>query len=403
MSVEELITKLENIVDDIEYYDVINGLDVFLDRLEFILFDCNKIVNNLSIEEKQDNIMDITTLKVMFFSELIKKYLEKTTKDKYTYEINDMFFLGQTSGYNAKTDMAIFSPLGMSLNSISDADIMKTIFHEFRHQRQTHFANIKDFKEMLNYPSSFIRILKNKIPKDVYENIDEQGNIVDNSYYNNNYSRMYIEVDADTTGLFLLRKMFYDLYDLCPYKNTLLKDKVKKIQEFLILKSLEVEENLNEQNRLQNIYVDEITRMNDITSEVVKNGKKDSLLFIDKCVKENISYAYPVFDIFKNNDGFKNYIEIMHDKNNYIKEYNDKDKINEIYNYYIKSDPILIVSDYIFNNNIEKIKEFIELHPTFKKQYQKEIIEMINLLYADETIIDLLVIKKNKKLIKKDI
>ena len=204
MSVEELITKLENIVDDIEYYDVINGLDVFLDRLEFILFDCNKIVNNLSIEEKQDNIMDITTLKVMFFSELIKKYLEKTTKDKYTYEINDMFFLGQTSGYNAKTDMAIFSPLGMSLNSISDADIMKTIFHEFRHQRQTHFANIKDFKEMLNYPSSFIRILKNKIPKDVYENIDERGNIVDNSYYNINYSRMYIEVDADITGLFLI-------------------------------------------------------------------------------------------------------------------------------------------------------------------------------------------------------
>ena len=403
MSVEELITKLENIVDDIEYYDVINGLDVFLDRLEFILFDCNEIVNNLSIEEKQDNIMDITTLKVMFFSELIKKYLEKTTKDKYTYEINDMFFLGQTSGYNAKTDMAIFSPLGMSLNSISDADIMKTIFHEFRHQRQTHFANIKDFKEMLNYPSNFIRILKNKIPKDVYEKIDEQGNIVDNSYYNINYSRMYIEVDADITGLFLLRKMFYDLYDLCPYKDTQLKDKVKKIQEFLILNSFEVEETLNEQNRLQNIYVDEITKMNDITSEVVKNGKKDSLLFIDKCVKENISYAYPVFDIFKNNDGFKNYIEIMHDKNSYIKEYNDKDKINEIYNYYIKSDPVLIVSDYIFNNNIEKIKEFIELHPTFKKHYQKEIIDMINLLYADETIIDLLVIKKNKKLIKKDI
>jgi len=402
MTVEELIDRLYNISLDVQYLDIVKDYPTILDRLEFVLFDCKKAIDNLSIEEKEDNIMDITTLKVTIFAEIIKKYLELTTKDKYRYEVNDMYFMGQTSGYDAKTDTVLLSPLGMALNSISDADIMKTIVHEFRHQRQNHFLNITHFEDLLKYPSSFIRIIKNRVPKDLFEELDEEENVISSPYYNDNYTKMYMELDADLTGLSIPKKILSNLYDLYPNKNRLLREKTKVIQDFLIIGEYEVERKLIEEGKLHKMDRGEVLRDNMISSYVLHKGKeKDSLIFIDKCLKES-GEVYPVFSLFMTDNRFKNYVEIIRDRNNYIKKYMSEDKINRIYSYYIKSDPILIVSDLIFNNKKEELIEFLRIHPTFKKEYKKEIVDIINMLYPDSDIIDLLIDKKYKKLIKKN-
>ena len=401
MELEELIDKLYDLSEEVVSLDIVKDYPRILDILEFILFDCKEKIGDLSVEESQDNILDITTLKAMIFAEVIKKYLELTTTDQYKYEINDLYFMGQTSGYDAKTDTVLISPLGLALNSISDADIIKTIFHEFRHQRQNHFLKLTNFEELLNYPSNFIRVIKNRIPKDLFEELDEEEKIITSPYYNENYTRMYMEIDADLTGLNIPKKMILELYDLYPNKNESLRLKAKKIQEFLIIGECEVERKLIEEGKLHKMDRGEVLNSNMITSYISHKGKEmDSLLFIDKCLKEN-GNLYPIFSLFMSDNRFKNYMEIIKDKNNYIKRYNHKDKINRIYEYYIQTDPTLIISHLIFNNKKEEIEEFLKMHPTFKKEYQKEIIDIVNMLYAEEDIIDLLVIRKNKKLIKK--
>ena len=402
MELEELIDKLYDISEEVVSLDIVKDYPRILDILEFILFDCKEKIGDLSVEESQDNILDITTLKAMIFAEIIKKYLELTTKDEYKYEINDFYFMGQTSGYDARTDTVLLSPIGLALNSISDADMIKTIFHEFRHQRQNHFLKLTNFEDLLNYPSRFIRIIKNRLPKDLFEELDEDDRILSSPYYSENYTKMYMEIDADLTGLNIPKKMILKLYDLYPNKNKLLRDKTRKVQDFLTIGEYEVERRLIEEGKLHKMDRGEVLRANMITSYISHNGKEmDSLLFIDKCLKEN-GDIYPVFSLFMIDNKFKNYIGIMKDKNNYIKKYMMEDKINKIYDYYIKSDPILIISDLVFKNKKDDIEEFLKIHPTFKKEYQQEIIEIINMLYPDEDIIDLLLIRKNKKLIKKN-
>ena len=402
MAVDELISKLENITDNVEHLDLINDYSKILNDLEFIFFECKKAIDNLSDLDHQDYILDITYLKVYYFAEIVKKYLEITTKDKYDYEIDDIYFTGQTSGYYSKIDKVILSPLGICLNSVSDIDILKTIFHEFRHQRQQHFLNIDNFEDMLNYPSKFIRIIKNRIPKEILEETDEFDKVISSKYYNENYRRIYIEIDADLNALSLIRRMIIDVYDLSKNKTKNTRDKAKRIQEYLILGSVELEKLLIEENKLPPIYREETITMCPITSNVYYDGKKkDSLIFIDKCIKnEKDLSSFPILSLFMKDNRFKNYIEIIRDRNNYMLKY-DSEKVKRIYDYYISTDPILIVSGYIFNNNTEKLKEFIQLHPSFKKEYKEEILDMISLLGVNNTIIDLLLDSKYRKKIKK--
>ncbi len=386
MTVEELIHKLEIITKDIESKDLIKDFSSILNGLEFILFDGKKAIDNLNSEDRRNNILNIIRLKVKFFAEIIKKYLELNTKDEYKYEIKDDYNEGEISRYLFEDDLVEFSTIGIAIDALSDTAIIKTIFHEFRHQRQNHFSKITDFKDLLNYPSNFIRIIKNKMMIHILEDIN---------HYTNNHDRLYTEVDADLYGLYTPMKMITNIYELYPSKNEVYDEKVHKIQNYLIEEAFTVERKMKDEGKLNVLYKGEVMNPCEITSDIIYNQDEiDSLLFIDKCVKNNKDKMYPVLSLFES----KNLIELCNDRETNIKKYGNKEKINKIYSFYIMSDPILILSSYIFNNDIEKIQIFIKEHPAFKYTYKRKILEMLILYGVDSPeIINLLIDKKEKQ------
>ncbi|MBQ9019679.1 MAG: hypothetical protein IJ097_05155 [Bacilli bacterium] len=406
MSPIQLQEKLKKMSELIKDKNIIDYFPTIINDLEFIIQEYPIELNNLTEEERTDNVYEIEYYKITYLAELIKKYMELTWKKDFSYEIVDGYLFNSTAGYNQRDDIVTISIFGMILNSETNADMIKSLAHEYRHQLQYHFLKEKEFKDILNYPPYFITIIKNLLPKEIKTVINEEGYVIDKPYYYNNYKRIYMEVDANYYGVEVSKSFLSDLYNKYPDKSEKLNSRVKLLEKELALESDLTIEGLEKEKRIDTIYLEETRLKKPITSTVlVDDNEEDSLIYIDKCIKEEpfIEERFPVISILKKDNRFKNYAEIIIDKYKNINKYKDKDRIEEIYSHIIKTDPMLIISKYILEKDIDSIKEFIRIHPTFINEYQDDLNKLFNILIIDQSIINLLteeeyvIMKKERK------
>lgn len=389
----ELQEKLKKMQESIKENNIVDDLPNIVENLSFIVRDFPKELYNMDDELRTEYRYYIEYYRISFLAELVKQYMELMWKQDFSYEIVEGYLFDSVGGYHQKDDMVRVSVLGMTTNAENTSGAIKSFAHEFRHQQQYHFLKEKEFKDILNYPPYFITIIKNMLPKEIKTVVNEEGYVIDKPYYSDNYKRLYMEVDANLYGLDVSRTILTDLYELYPNKNRKLEKKINKLQKDLLIESIETENGLNNESRIDKIYCEEIRTQKPITSKVkVDDEEIDALLYTDICIKEekNIKEKFPVLSIFMEEDRFKNYIEIRSDISNNIEKYNKTLDIENIYSYFIKSDPILLVTKYIFDNDVDKIRQFLYSHPTFKTEYKEEVQELIDLFGINPEIIDLL-------------
>ena len=404
MNPEELENKLQKMNESLQYKSIVYDFPSILEDIEYMLKTHEENLSSLTDEQRIDHLYDIEYQKIDYLAELIKRYMQITWKKEFSYEIVEGYLFNSTAGYNQKDDIVTVSVFGILNNSFNLADTIKSITHEYRHQLQYHFLHEKEFKDIIDYPPYFITIAKNMLPKEIITEVDEEGYVVAKPYYHDNYKRLYMEIDANMYGLEVSRKILKDLYELYPYKSEELEDKVNELQNILIEQSNVVEDNLKYEKRVSQPYLDEIYTTKPITSRVlVEDIEKDSLLFTDTCIKEHpeIKEKYEVLNILMHDYGFMNYWNIILEKYRQIEKFGNKDKIEEIYKYIIKSDPYLLITKYLTEKDKNKLKKFLNAHPTFIDDYKEDIKEIINLLVLDSDTLNL-ISKEENVILKKE-
>ena len=376
--IEKLLKRMS---DSIKDKDIINDFPSILKDLELLINIFNKKIEGVTVNQKVCPVYNIERYKAEFLAEFMKKYMELTYNDKFSYEINELVVIISPEGYDEKTDIVNISALGLLLNDKNIAGILKSTIHEYRHQHFFHFMHENSIEGMLKYPAYYITMAKNFIPKPLGEKYDEEGFFIGNPYYKSNHRRLYTEVDADSFAINTISRLLPDLYKQYPHKSKKLEDKVNRVQKEL-LKQLEVvEKELKEDNRLETIYMSELYLKRPITSKVlVDEQETDSLLYTDKCLKDNpiLKDKYEVLNILMDEYRFKDYHELLLDKYESIKQYGNASKINAIYDNIINNDPMVLITKYVEEKNLDGIETFINNHPTFKYEYQSQIKELFN-------------------------
>ena len=392
MSPKRIEHLMQHMSESLKGKDIIKDFPSIIDDLEYIIRTYQLKIKGLTEDQIINHIYDIEYYKNEFLAELMKKYMELTWNKKFSYEIGEEI-LTSTGGYIQEKDTVELSVIGLLLNSENTADTLTRITHEYRHQYFFHFMHENSIEGILEYPSYFITMAKNYIPKPLNNIYDENNEFLDNQYYRDNHPRMYTEIDANNYGLNTVKRFLSDLYKLYPNKNDKLEKKVYKLQQELIKQCEIVEKRLKEEKRLETTYLSEIYLKRPITSTVLVDGiEKDSLLYADKTLKNNpiIKDKYEVFNIIMNDYSFKSYHELIIDKYRHITKLGNKSKINAIYDNIISSDPIILITKLVEEKDIDGINKFLLEHPTFKNEYKEEIDELFNNLVADINIINLL-------------
>lgn len=405
MSPKRLEGLLKHMSITLKDKDIINDLPSIIDDLEYIISIYKLKIKGLTDEQRIDHIYDLEKNKMEFLAELIKKYMELTLNTKLEYQISEeILFELAVGGYDPRKDKVILSAIGSILNSNNVADSIKTILHEFRHMHFYHFLHESKIECILNYPSNYIIIAKDYIPMEIPKTRNEK--IEGKPNYFDNYKRVYMEVDASNYALETVRTFLLDLYERYTYKNEKLEKKINKLQNILIEESQVVEEHYKKEGRAEPKYIKELTAEEPITSTIIVDDKKvDSLLCIDKYLKSNpiLKDKYPVLNILMKDYEFKSYYELIIDKYKAIKTHGNKDKISDIYDNIINTDPIVLINKLIDEKDIDGILLFLSNHPTFKEEYKEEMDTLFNTTITDSKIINLLynedsvIMKKERK------
>ena len=393
MSPKRIEHLMQHMSESLKEKDLIKDFPSILDDLEYIIRIYNLKIKGLTEEQRINHIYDIEYYKDEFLAELMKKYMEISWTKKFSYEMGEENILVSSGGYNQEKDTVELSVIGLLLNSENTADTLVRITHEYRHQYFFHFMHENSIDKILDYPSYFITIAKNYIPKPLNNVYDEEKNFINNQYYRDNHPRMYTEVDANNYGINTVRKFLLDIYAQYPNKNNKLELKVNKLQQELVKQCAKVEEVLKEENRLNQTYQNEIYLKKPISSTLLVDGEeKDSLLYTDKTLKNNpsIKDKYEVLNILMKDYEFKNYYELVIDKYKAIEKLGNESKINSIYENIINTDPIVLMNKLIVEKDIDGIKKFLKDHPTFRDEYKKELDELFNTIVTDSKIINLL-------------
>lgn len=406
MSPKRIEKLMKHMSESLKEKDLIKDFPSILDDFEYIVRTYQLKIEGLTENQRINHIYDIEYYKNDFLAELMKKYMELTFNKKFSYEIGEGEIQISSGGYIQERDIVSLSVLGLLLNSENIADILKRITHEYRHQYFFHFMHENSIEGILDYPTYFIKIAKNYIPKPLNNIYDDKGIFVNNQYYRDNHSRMYSEIDADNFGINTIRKFLLDIYKLYPNKNSKLELKVNKLQQEIIKQSKEVENVLRKEKRLEPAYYSEIYLKKPISSTLLVDGNEiDSLLYTDKTLKNNplLKDKYEVLNILMKDYKFKSYYELIIDKYQAIEQYGNKEKISTIYDNIINTDPVVLMNKLIVEKDIDGINKFLKEHHTFRDEYNEEIDSLFNTIVADSKIINLLsqddsvIMKKERK------
>ena len=376
MSPKRIENSMKRMSETLKEKDLIEDFPSILNDLEYIIRTYKLKIEGLTENQRINHIYDIEYYKIDFLAELMKKYMELTFNKKFSYEIGEGEILVSSGGYIQERDIVDLSVLGLLLNSQNTADDLARITHEYRHQYFFHFMHENSIEDILEYPSYFIKIAKNYIPKPLNNIYDENHVFKDNQYYRDNHSRMYTEIDANNYALNTVETFLINIYRKYPNKNKRLEEKVKKLQDELVKQCEIVEKELREEKRLESSYLSEIYLKKPISSTLIVDGEEiDTLLYTDKTLKNNpiIKEKYEVFNILMNGYEFKDYHKLLLDKYAAINKYGNESKIESIYDNIISTDPIVYINKLVEEKDIGSIQKFLNSHPTFKEEYKEEI------------------------------
>ena len=390
---KKIINKLKRMSKKLKENDIVEYFPTIVDDLSYLADFRVLEMHNLTKEQQVENSYEIEYHRIDYLATLIKKYLELEFHKELSYEIEDGYLFNAAGAYSQKEDKVILSAFGLLNYSINLADDIRVITHEFRHQLLYRFLHEKDIKGILDYPDYFIKIAKNLIPKEICVEKNEEGHIINKPYYNHNYKRLYSEVDANYYGVELNDFLLSNLRNMYQIEDPELDAKIRTLQIKLSTGSAIVRDRLNEEHRIDHEIKREVYKKISITSKVIVDGEeKDSLLFVDKCIKNNpnIRDKYEVFGILMNDYTFKDCYEIMLDKYSAIDRYGQGQKLESIYNNIINSDPMCIITSHLMRKDIKGIKKFLKEHPTFTTEYQEEINELLSTMVADIETLNLL-------------
>lgn len=392
MSPKRLEGLLKHMSLALKEKDIIKDLPIIVDDLEYIVRIYKLKIKGLTDEQRINHIYDLSKYKMEFLAELMKKYMELTLDTKLKYKVSEeVLFQLAVGGYDPNQDEVVISAIGSILNSNNTSDSLKSIVHEFRHMHFIHFLHESKIEDILKYPSNYIIIAKDYIPKEIPKTRHEKTEGRPNYY--ENYNSVFMEVDASNYALETVKTFLLNLYERYPYKNNHLETKITNLQNILIEESKVVEEHYIEEGRADKKIVKELSGEIPITSTViVDKEKRDLLLVTDKYLKANpiLKDKYEVLNILMKDYEFKSYYELIIDKYKAIEKYGNKEKISAIYDNIINTDPMVLMNKLIVEKDIDGINKFLQDHPTFRDEYNEEIDSLFNTIVTDSKIINLL-------------
>lgn len=342
----QCIKKLKNMIKNLP-----NNYPNIDEDINYIWNILPEEMENFSYDELVDNNYKINKLVITYLMELAQIY--KNTK--VDYEIDETIALGGNAAYSKKDNKIFLSVVSMMITADNTISYLKTIFHELRHVTQHKFSKEEDINEIIKYDPELIMVLKHQI----YEEYNDED------FYKDNYHKLYQEVDSKTNSI----KDIEDLISIIKDPN--LKDQL--LDDLDDIKELNIHPQAN-------IEVNTITPIR--TYLKVKGHKEDSLILIDKFIKDNpvLLDIYKPLKLLFNDYIPKTYDEIIKDRNNLLKEYKDTEYFNNIYRLYqniIRTDPMYQLRDHLSSNNIDGEKEFLGMHPTLTVEYNDEFMETI--------------------------
>ena len=325
--------------------------------------DINYIWNTLPDEMEEltyDQLLEynylINRLVITYLAEIAIRYKNMNVK----YNVDETVSFAGTAAYDKENNKILFSTLVMMLCAENTTSYLQTIFHELRHVSQHQFYNEENIDELIKYDPKLILVLKHHIYEEYHPSNERE-------FYSTNYKKLYPEIDAELTASKEIESLV----------NDLIKD--KKLKEQILDDLKDVKEKIDMHPQASK----ELTTSEPIRTYLRVNGKReDSLILIDKFIKENpvLPDNYKVLRLLFNNYIPKTYDEIIKDRNNLLKKYKGSDYYENIYKLYqniIKSDPMYQLRDYLSNNSIDDGYNFIGIHPNLSAEYQDEFVETI--------------------------
>jgi len=192
---------------------------------------------------------------------------------------------------------------------------------------------LEDIRDLLVELEEYILTIDKDELDQLHPEYREKMILVDLEDVRNYNGKCYIAVENDkATGLIMGTIPPYDEYDYLDYKCP----KWGRITELIVTSKIINQINFKEE---------------------------DSLLFIDQTFKNNLDKIslFNVLNIYLKDNRLKTYEEILKEKEEMLKLY-DNNKVEEVFEYIIKSDPVLLFSKYIKNNDLENILKFLDIH-----------------------------------------
>lgn len=383
MSPKKLEEKLKKMALSLKDKTIEDDFPSILTDLEYLIENYKNDTDTFTAEQRIDYMEKIERYKTEYLAELLKKYMEKTWKKSFSYEITDeALYALSPNAYDPKKDIVICSSVGSLMHSDSISDSIKSIIHEYRHQHFFNFLHEKDINGILKYPSSFITMVKDYISMEVgtKENID-------------NHNKLYFEIDADNYAIEVTSQLIRKLYAMS--KNKGLDERVNRLQSILEKQSRITIDKMIKQDRLNSKCIEELYLKRHITSKITIQGNEetDRLLYADKYLMNNpiLKDKYEVLNILMDDYSFKDYHKLIIDKYKAIGKNKDhKTKIDSIYDNIIRTTPMVIITKLVEEKDVVGIKTFINNHPTFKEDYKEEIEELFNKEIPGAEILNLL-------------
>ena len=344
----DCIKKLKNMIKNLP-----NNYPNIEEDINYIWNTLPEEMENFSYDELVDNNYKINELVITYLLELSQLY----KNIKSDYEIDETMCFYGSGGYDIENNKIRLSVMTMMIIADNIVSYLRTIFHELRHAYQNKFYNEENIDEIIKYDPELIIVLKHHIYKE-YHDIED--------FYDPNYHKLYPEVDAETNAL-------KDIENLV---NDLIRDNNLKTQILNGLNDIE-KLNINPQAKL------ELTTNTPIRTYLkVKGHREDSLILIDKFIKDNPTLidTYKPLQLLFNGYVPKTYDEIIKERNNLLKKYKDTEYFDNIYRLYqniIRTDPMYQLRDHLSSNNIDGEIEFLSIHPTLTAEYNDEFMDTI--------------------------
>ena len=368
--------------EQLKQLDCYHSFPIIIDLLEYLYSGLEKDISLLGIEEQIDNNYEIHEFIISTWMEILRVYLEEILNQSMNYEFDEILSIGGCAAYNDEKNTILLSVIGLMIQEVNLLSYIQPPIHEFRHKLQHDFYKENKIKNILKYPDYFLLIEKHYIYKKHNK---------DDSFYINNYTHLYPELDAEEYSSTILEQILPALYQKYVKKEGTskeLEERVKLLQEKIKIDAEEIKESLKNRSRIDTSSSKEIYESIEITSSFKeKNQLLDSLVEIDYYLKNHpeLQEEYPILTLLWNESHPKSYQEILLDKKNLLEIIPNQeilvlgypttthDQIKKLYKRIISSDPILQIEQWKETNQEEKINGFLKRHPTILERYPQEL------------------------------